>query len=477
MSARLVSRLVLVAALLASGACGSGDDSSGPSAPDSTSSTQAPVVPSTTGALADSTISPGVGQPGPKFPLALATDGRYLVSPDGQPFLIQGDSAWSLIAELDHDEVIQYLDARQAAGFNTLLVNLIEHKFASHAPANASGDAPFTSPGDFGAPNEAYFAWADWVLQEAEQRGFLVLLTPSYTGWTGGDEGWYDEMAAAGPDRLRNYGRYVATRLADRRNILWVQGGDHDPPDPPLIDALASGIQEVAPDALQTVHIRADLPPDQVFGDAPWFRISNVYTYDGVAAPSLGLYRATSWPFFLIEGRYENEHDSTVRELRAQAYQSLLCGAMGQVFGNNPMWHFSGPTLYESGSDWQDQLASPGTESMRHVSALFASIPWWTLVPDDGKLLVRDSGDGYDQSVASVSSDGRLALVYFANGSELKLELSALRSTDIRATWFDPADCSRHASTAPITGTTTEVGPPGGNSAGDADWILILEAA
>ncbi|MBV8361780.1 MAG: DUF4038 domain-containing protein [Deltaproteobacteria bacterium] len=64
-----------------------------------------------------------------------------------------------------------------------------------------------------------------------------------------------------------------------------------------------------------------------------------------------GDYRVTrparpSRPFFLIESVYENDHNATDRRLRSGAYHAVLSGAAGQVFGNNPMWHFDGPGLY-----------------------------------------------------------------------------------------------------------------------------------
>ncbi len=63
---------------------------------------------------------------------------------------------------------------RHARGFNTVLVNLIEHKFATNPPRNAYDDVPFLTPGDFSTPNESYFAHADYVIAQAEQRGMLV---------------------------------------------------------------------------------------------------------------------------------------------------------------------------------------------------------------------------------------------------------------------------------------------------------------
>jgi hypothetical protein len=121
------------------------------------------------------------------FPLSIKPGERYLIDAAGRPFLIQGDTAWSLIAQLTRADIDLYLDDRRARGFNTILVSLIEAKFATNAPANAYGQPPFLKAGQYDTPNEAYFQHADWVLRRAAEKGFLVMLTPSYLGY----DGWF----------------------------------------------------------------------------------------------------------------------------------------------------------------------------------------------------------------------------------------------------------------------------------------------
>ena len=61
----------------------------------------------------------------------------------------------------------------------------------------------------------------------------------------------------------------------------------------------------------------------------------------------------------LIETIYESEHDATPDQIRRQAWQAMLSGAAGQFFGNNPIWHFDGPTLYPFTGDWKQALDRP----------------------------------------------------------------------------------------------------------------------
>ncbi|KYB46107.1 hypothetical protein AB664_26170 [Brucella anthropi] len=52
------------------------------------------------------------------FPVAVSGDQRLLENADGRPFLLLGDAAWSLIAELGRQDTETYLDDRAKRGFN-----------------------------------------------------------------------------------------------------------------------------------------------------------------------------------------------------------------------------------------------------------------------------------------------------------------------------------------------------------------------
>ena len=283
------------------------------------------------------------------FPLHTEAGKRYLVDAAGKPFLLHGDAAWSLISDLSQADAELYLEDRRQRGFNTVLVELIDDQFSTHAPNNYYNVAPFTTVGDYSTPNEAYFAHADWVIQKAAAKGMLVLLTASYLGYQGGDQGWYQTMVANGTTKMRNYGRYLGQRYAGYSNILWVHGGDYDPPNQDLVRQIALGIREFDTHSLHTIHTDSETVLLDKWPSESWLQVNNVYTYNTVYAPVLTEYaRPGGMPVFFMEGRYENENMGTAppaagdeRRVRIQAYQALLSGAMGHVFGNNPVWHFT----------------------------------------------------------------------------------------------------------------------------------------
>jgi hypothetical protein len=118
--------------------------------------------------------------------MALSADKTHLINTfTNKPVFITGEAAWSLIAEPSDADVETYLADRAARGFNGIIVNLIEHQYADHAPADFYGDAPF-SGASFSTPNEAYFAHADHVISRAAAHGITVFLFPVYLGYGSG---------------------------------------------------------------------------------------------------------------------------------------------------------------------------------------------------------------------------------------------------------------------------------------------------
>lgn len=414
------------------------------------------------------------------FPLHV--EGLHLVDASGTPFLIQGDTAWSLIVQLDRADTEKYLQDRRARGFNTLLVNLIEHRFAAHPPANAAGDQPFLTPGDFSTPNDRYFAHADWVLERAEQLGFAVLLLPAYLGYDGGDEGWYQDLKGNSDDKLRQYGSYIGNRYKARRNIIWVYGGDYDPPEKRVVESIADGIRAADPDALGTAHDAPGTSPAVFWAGRPWLQLDNIYTYDpAYRAASAERKQQGTMPFFLMETSYENEHDIAVKRVRAQAYQALLSGASGQVFGNSPIWHFDSPKpLFPSAVSWQDALSQAGSVSMTHLWDIFSPRRWWTLEPDErNELLVGGLGEDFDRAVAAVASDRSFALVYVPSARTVEIDPGRLAGPAVRGEWVEAATGAHLAvAGSPFASAAgrQSLATPQASSAKDDDWVLILES-
>jgi hypothetical protein len=401
------------------------------------------------------------------YPLKAGSDRRHLVDQNNVPFLMNGDTPWSLIVKLTKAETELYLENRRQKGFNAIIVNLIEHYYGG--PANRDGQQPFTTPGDFSTPNEAYFAHADWVIRKAEEKGILVVLAPAYLGYACGEEGWCQEMIANGPAKCRNYGRYLGNRYKSFKNILWMEGGDAAATGTALdaLRAMTAGIREADPVHLHTAHSKRQYSALDSY-DEPWLDVNTTYS-DGELSPSkikTDYNRARQMPFFYAEGDYEGENGDAATA-RRQAYWAILGGATGHFFGNHPLWEFA--------SGWQSAMESAGSVSMKHLGNLFRSRSWSTLVPDYGHAVVTAGyGDLYGSSHAGVSrtSDGNSVIAYIPSSRTVTLDMTKVSGPESKAWWFNPS-----------TGVATPIGtyPNAGSRAftpgSGGDWVLVLDDA
>jgi hypothetical protein len=175
---------------------------------------------------------------------------------------------------------------------------------------NRAGEGPFTTPGDFSTPSEKYFQHADWVIWEAGVKGIQVFLDPIYLGYKGTDEGWIKEVLANGPEKSRNWGRYLGKRYRNFDNLVWLLGADRNPERAREdVDAVAVGIKEFDNRHLFTAGSDPENSAVDRYQEGGWLDLNSTYTYGIVYQKLLADYnRAPVMPFFLLETTYEGEH-------------------------------------------------------------------------------------------------------------------------------------------------------------------------
>lgn len=437
------------------------------------------------------------------FPLRVSKNGRYLVDREDKPFRIQGDSAQSLIVNLTYAEAQSYFSDRQAKGFNTINVNLLEHKFGINAPANRRKDAPFTKPGDFSTPNEAYFAFADSIIDLAASNGMLLSLAPMYLGYGGGEEGWWKELNSS-TNTLEvcfAFGQYLGNRYKNRRNIFWVIGGDYLPPSGSegehRLHALMEGIKSSG-----DAHLWAgDWNAPSISTDERMFAsemdLNAVYTSGTKARPGITYDEARvayeyspHHPAYLKETGYEDERwvPGDAASVRKYEYWAILEGCTeGGFFGNRDIWEFATADWWSGFSfghgPWQNALNSRGTLDMVRFGQLLDSLPWYDLVPSGSAgmktLLTQAAKDGQPDHIAAAATIDRKVLVAYDPESEnITVDMAQLKGS-LRARWFDPTSGrTTEIPGNPLLGKGThDFVPPGRNSAGEKDWVLILRPA
>ena len=334
------------------------------------------------------------------FPISVSPNGRYLTDSNHKPFRIQGEAAWSLFSNLTFAEAEIYLSNRRAKSFNTVLVNLIEHKHAqggkgadqSGVPKNRNGALPFVlrsgggaydgtwGTADFSSPNDEYFAFADSIIDLAADKGILVDLYPMFLGFNAGDAGWWADLTNKTNTRAVAYkfGEYVGRRYKDRKNIIWTIGGDFFPPPRSEGEARLLKFMEGVKAGGANQLWSGDWSAPSLSTDEPAFEASMdlnaVYTYGLRHHPGSTYHEAkaayTYWPArpaFLKETGYEDEKISPgdAASVRMYEYYAILGGATaGAFFGNRDVWKFNSqnwwfdPSTFGHGP-WTAAMESP----------------------------------------------------------------------------------------------------------------------
>lgn len=407
------------------------------------------------------------------FPLTVGPDQRHLLDQNNRPFLVVGDAPWSLMTAATKSEAEAYLEDRRQRGFNAVLVNIIEHYF--NGPVNKEGNAPFLRTGsvyDFSKPVEAYFAHIDYVIGLARDKGMLVMLTPAYLGYNGGQQGWWPEINTAVNTEavMESYGRYLGTRYRNYNNILWVMGGDwYGQEALPKTRSVVRGLQATDQSGrLFTAHNARQESGYTYYGSESWFTVNSTYS-ECTSTPQrlvADYQRTRVMPFFYIEGRYENESDWTPRCLRSQAYWPALMGAVGSIFGNYPIYSFD--------PGWQTALGSVGAQGMTYFGRLFKSRAWERLVPDlAGAVLMAGAGTlGPDYASAARTSDGATVIVYSPIQKALTIDMTKISGALARVWWFNPA-----TGVATLGGDFATTGSRSFTPPASGDWLLVIDDA
>ncbi|MDA9503457.1 hypothetical protein XI09_01090 [Bradyrhizobium sp. CCBAU 11386] len=373
------------------------------------------------------------------------------------------------------------------------------------------GIVPFVVTNDLPTPNPAFFQRAENIIRHAEELGLAVILDPIET------TGWLHTLRVNGVAGAYRYGLYLGNRYRDIPNIIWLHGNDfqswQNKDDDALVQAVARGIRHEAPNQLQTVELNfltsgsLDDP-----GWQPLIDMSAAYTYFPTYVQILNEYNRANYKLvFLVEANYEleqqpNTDGGSAQNLRRQEYWTMLSGAAGQLYGSRN-WSF------EEG--WRTDLNTRGAIELRYMKDLFARRRWYDLIPDQTHSVTKAGYHWLAESVAKLTaylgsyrvsnsvrrrflsfkastrfgsittnsyaatartSDGSLVITYLPTARAANIDMSKLAATAI-AHWFDPTN-GRYTSVegSPFANKgVRQFSPPGVNSAGDSDWVLLLE--
>jgi hypothetical protein len=443
------------------------------------------------------------------FPLRTSANGRFLEDQNGTPVPILGRTAWFVVS-LSQADYTTFLNDTLSRGYNAIELSVIGHDpRGNNVPRNGNGDLPFrdrldgaawtgalTYAGidreapDFTTPNEAYWKFVDDFLAACESHGLLVFLFPAYVGGDGAEGGWMQEMVANGAARMSQYGAFVASRYANRKNIVWMMGGDfgrYSGSQSAVEAALISGLKSVSRQS--STHYTAEWDSNSICTDQPTFAenctLQGAYSATGevVAYTRKGYAATPAMPTFLLEEPYDEEGpDGTgvnrfaTQPVRRFQFWGWLSGIAGYVSGNGYVWTFQ--------PGWQDHLGTQGAQDMARLNALIRSLRWQSLVPSGlaGMTTLVPTGggtlDGSDYIAAAADPDGTLLVAYVPptgrTSRSFTVDMTAMAAA-ARARWWNPTSGAYTdlAGALPNTGQTSFT-TPGDNGGGENDWVLVL---
>jgi hypothetical protein len=436
----------------------------------------------------------------PAYPLRPSANHRYVVDSNNVPFLIIGDAPHSILAKLNNADATTYLTDRGNRGFNALWIELLcdDYTFGYGTEGetpnygrDVNGNNPFTSTlagsnyYDLTTPNEAYWSHVDFIVQTAAANGLQCLFTPLDQG------GWTQTSLANDVARCLQYGQFLGNRYKNSPNIIWNLGNDfqnwRNPLNEAPILAIVDGIRSA--DLNHLITIQLDFPASESQDDVnfiPRINTNGVYTYYPTYAECYVAYnKPTIMPVLFLEENYEGENNlcelGTPSILRRQEYWSLTAGALaGHMYGSYWIDRFD--------PAWRQHLSSQSVTELGYYKNFFTGIPFHTLVPDQNhSLLTAGYGtfnnndtciSGNDYATAAKSSDGSLAVIYTPVAHTMTVAMGNFRGP-VTARWFDPTNAAFQTiagSPFPNSGGHS-FATPGNNSAGDPDWVLLLQAA
>lgn len=444
-------------------------------------------------------------------------DGHSLETADGRPFFWMGDTAWELIHHTTREEASYYLHTRGQQGY-TIIQTVVLSEFDGVTKPSALGLLPLID-NDPRKPNPAYFDRIVEIVDEAAANGLYVALVPI----------WGDKLTApwgTGPRLFRNdnlpdarfFAHYVADRLKDRTNVVWILGGDRpvrlkgmnndslqamaksagftaDQDWTPIWREVAGGLEEgLGRKPVIAYHPQGGQDSSSVYlHQEPWLSINGMQSGHGgghdmpvwewiardyamtPAKPTLDLepnyedHPYNPWPDWDPANGYFRDYD-----VRKQVYRSVFAGACGVTYGHHAVWGFANArngSINHADRDWIDAMQRPAGRQMQYLRVLIESRPFFTRVPDQS-LIVGDAGHGGQHMQATRDGDGSYAFVYLpAIDTYFSVDLNKLRGKHIRAWWYDPR-----------TGVGTWIGTFDGGKqvqfhtpSYGPDWVLVLD--
>ncbi|MCK5861921.1 MAG: DUF4038 domain-containing protein, partial [Candidatus Hydrogenedentes bacterium] len=362
--------------------------------------------------------------------------------------------------------------------------------------------------------------------------GMYVVLLPAWGGCVAGDwgNGTVTSEIIFDSNSAYEYGHWIGHRFANKKNIIWMMGGDrsaiYDDRDyrsvfRSMAEGVAAGVNEMASQDTQTdysttlmsYHPRKWMPnSSEWFHNDPWMDFNSIQDQpkDQIVATGVDYKLSPPKPTWLFEGGYEfrgrGKEQYKDWQIRFQSYQTVFAGGFGVTYGSMNVFHFNSdisdmdePITVDEVSRWEVSLDEEGALDMQHLFNLMTSmtrdqfldrIPDQDLIDGDTGTMTGTEGAISTCIQATRGAKGNYAMIYSANGRNIRVKMDRLSSRKMNAFWFNPRngtyqvgndDCTEQQPFAENIpggdGAAIQEFDPPGNAADGNDWVLILKDA
>ena len=425
--------------------------------------------------------------------LSISENRRYLMEGD-KPFFWLGDTAWLMLLKLDEDEIYTYLRNRKEKGYNVIQTVLIQ----SLQDVESS-----LAPGRKDVKKSEYWKFVDRVLNMAEQMGLYIGLLPAW--------GSLVKSNILNMETMRIYANFLGKRYQNRKNLIWILGGDvrgdvgydvfclegeilksYNPEriiayhpfgrtssslwfhNEPWLDMnlFQSGHRRYDQASLDEWDDNAE--KETFFGEDNWKYVDRDLSYD-IVKPTLDAepsYEGIPQGLHNPRNPYWEEWD-----VRRYAYWSVFAGAAGHTYGSNSIMQlyddFSKPGAYGVRELWQDAMHHPGCAQLKYLKDLMESVDFINGKADDSLLLFGQK-ERYHRIAVFAGEDYILCYDYM--GDEFLLDLRRFQNMELDAWWMDPRNNSLSYITT-IKGQEKWLASPVARKEKANDWVLILKKA
>ncbi|HEY0679427.1 MAG TPA: glycoside hydrolase family 140 protein, partial [Chitinophagaceae bacterium] len=417
------------------------------------------------------------------------------------PFFWLGDTGWLLFIKLNREESLQYLDIRKQQGYNVIQVMVLHdlknalNRYGDSAILGNDASQPLITKGSDPTKPGEYDFWdhVDFVIDAAANRGIYMALVPVWG--TNVKNGWVSGTQAV------SYASFLANRYKNRKNIIWLNGGDINGSDSIQVwKKLGETLDSIDKDHLITFHPRGRTTSSRWFHNEPWLDFnmfqSGHRNYDQDTSKGETHYGEDNWKYIeedfshsplkpsldgepSYEGIPQGLHDTTQpfwdhNDLRRYAYWSVFAGGAGFTYGHNAVMQFYRPEdkgrAYGAKKFWKEAMTDSGAIQMQHLKKLMLSKPFFEREADQSFIL--DNGARYARVTATKGKN--YAFVYTWTGAPFRLQLGKITGKNIRCRWFDPRTGAYLKPWTRANSGTATFDPPGAQANGN-DWVLILE--